>query len=64
MPEHFHLLVKQQPADSTPLVMKEQETAQPILRTLRGNLPYPCCRKILARLRWPPSVHDESHLRP
>jgi hypothetical protein len=43
--------------------MKElkEETAQRIPRTLRGNLPYPCCRKILARLRLPPSVPDESH---
>ncbi len=63
MPEHFHWLLKPQPADSTPLVMKEQETAKRILRTLRGNLPYPWCRKILARLRLPPSVHDESHFR-
>ena len=63
MPEHFHWLLKPQPADSTPLVMKElkEETAQRILRTLRGNLQYPCCRKILARLRLPPSAHDESH---
>jgi hypothetical protein len=48
-----------------PYSMKEpkEETARRILRTLRGNLPYPWCRKILARLRLPPSVHDESHFR-
>ena len=58
MPEHFHLLLKPRPADSTPLVMKElkEATAQRILRTLRGNLQYPWCRKILARPRWPPSL--------
>jgi hypothetical protein len=33
------------------------------LATLRENLRYPCCRKMLARLRLPPSVHDELHFR-
>jgi hypothetical protein len=48
-----------------PYPMKEpkEETARRILRTLRGNLPYPWCRKTLARLRLPPSVHDQSHFR-
>ena len=64
MPEHFRLLLEPQPADSTPLITKEQETAQRILRSLRENLQYPWRRRILARLRLPPSVHDESHLRP
>jgi hypothetical protein len=35
MPEHFHWLLKPQPADSTPRVMKEQETAKRLLRTLQ-----------------------------
>jgi hypothetical protein len=30
---------------------------------LRQNLHYPWCRKMLARLRLPPPVHDESHFR-
>ena len=65
MPEHFHLLLKPQPADSTPLIIKElkEETAKRILKTLGENLHYPWCRKMLARLRLPPSVHDESHFR-
>jgi len=52
-------------ADSTPVVIKElkEETAKRILRTLRGSLHYPWCRKILARLRLPPSVPDESRFR-
>jgi putative transposase len=65
MPEHFHLLLKPQPAESTPLVIKElkEETARRILKTLRENQQYPWCEKMLARLRLPPTVHDESHFR-
>jgi REP element-mobilizing transposase RayT len=65
MPEHFHLLLKPQPAQTTPLIVKElkEETAKRILKTLRENLRYPWCRKILARLRLPSTVHDESHFR-
>jgi REP element-mobilizing transposase RayT len=61
----FHLLLKPHPAQSTPLVVKElkEETAKRILNALRENLHYPWCRKMLARLRLPPSVHDESHFR-
>ena len=65
MPEHFHLLLKPQPAESTPVVIKElkEETARRILKTLRENQQYPWCQKMLARLRLPPTVHDESHFR-
>ena len=65
MPEHFHLLFKPQPAESTPVVIKElkEETARRILKNLRQNLCYPWCRRTLARFRLPPTVHDESHFR-
>jgi len=65
MPEHFHLLLKPQPAETTPLVVKEliEDTARRILKTLRENQQYPWCQKMLARFRLPPSVHDESHFR-
>ena len=65
MPEHFHLLLKPQPAESTPVVIKElkEESARRILKTLRENQQYPWCQRMLARLRLPPSVHDESHFR-
>jgi len=65
MPEHFHLLLKPQPAASTPAVIKalKEETAKRILKTLRENQQNPWCRKMLARFRLPPSVHDESHFR-
>ncbi|HEV2349771.1 MAG TPA: transposase [Terriglobia bacterium] len=65
MPEHFHLLLKPEPADSTSLIMKglKEETATRILRTLREQRQYPWCRKMLERLRLPSTVHDESHYR-
>jgi putative transposase len=65
MPEHFHLLLKPQPAETTSLLVKElkEETAKRILKTLRENLQHPWCRKILAHFRLPPTVHDESHFR-
>ena len=65
MPEHFHILIKPEPAETTPLMMKglKEESAKRIIRTLRENLQYPWCRKTLARLRLPSTVHDESHYR-
>jgi len=65
MPEHFHILIRPEPAESTPLVMKglKEESARRIIKTLRQNLQYPWCRKTLARLRLPSTVHDESHYR-
>jgi len=49
----------------TPLIMKglKEESAKRIIKTLRENPPYPWCRKTLARLRLPSTVHDESHYR-
>ena len=65
MPEHFHLLLKPQPAETTPLIVKElkEETAKRILKTLRENLHHAWCRQTLARLTLPPTVHDESQFR-
>jgi REP element-mobilizing transposase RayT len=44
MPEHFHVLIKPDPAETTPLIMKglKEESAKRIIRTLRENLRYPC----------------------
>jgi putative transposase len=63
MPDHFHLLLKPEPVESTPLILKtlKEETATHILKILREHQQYPWCRKMLARLRLPPTVHDESH---
>ncbi|HXJ95675.1 MAG TPA: transposase [Terriglobia bacterium] len=65
MPEHFHLLIKPQPAESTPDIMKglKEVTAERILKTLRRNLQHAWCQKMLARLRLPGTVHDESRYR-
>jgi putative transposase len=65
MPDHFHMLLKPQPAATTPLILKglKAETADRILKTLRQNLQHPWCRKMLTRLRLPPTVHDQSRYR-
>jgi hypothetical protein len=59
------LLLKPEPAESTPLILKtlKEETATQILKVLREHQQYPWCRKMLVRLRLPPTVHDESHYR-
>jgi REP element-mobilizing transposase RayT len=63
MPEQFHLLIQPEPAETTPKIMKElkEESAKRILRVLRANHLHPRCGKILAGLRFPSTVHDESH---
>jgi REP-associated tyrosine transposase len=65
MPEHFHLLIKPQPAESTPAIIKalKEVTAERILKALRRNLRRAWCGKMLAQLRLPRTVHDESHHR-
>jgi putative transposase len=65
MPDHFHLLLQPQPAETTPLILKglKEQTAARILKTLHENPQHPWRRKMLARLRLPPTVHDESHYR-
>lgn len=53
MPDHFHLLVKPEPAASTSRIMQElkKRTAQQILSALSGNQQLPWCEKMLASLR-------------
>jgi REP element-mobilizing transposase RayT len=41
----------------------EERTAQFILKNLRRNLECPWCRKMLAWVTLPPSVHDHTHFR-
>jgi putative transposase len=40
MPEHFHVMIKPEPAETTPLIMKglREESAKRIIKTLRENL--------------------------
>jgi len=65
MPDHFHLLIKPEPAETTSLIVQrlKSRTATRVLKLLRDNQEHPWCRKMLARLVLPPSVHDESHYR-
>jgi putative transposase len=65
MPEHFHLLVKPEPAESTTRFMQElkKRTAQRIIATLVENAPYSWCCQMLRRLRLPSTVHSDSRYR-
>ena len=65
MPDHFHLLIKPEPAGITSQFMQEfkKRTAQRILATLTENQRHPWCGKMLARLRLPPTVHGDSRFR-
>lgn len=65
MPDHFHLLIRPEPAQAVPLIMKalKEETARRILKILRQNLHHPWCCKTLTRLQLPSSVHDQSNFR-
>jgi putative transposase len=65
MPEHFHLLIKPQPAESTSRLMQElkKRTAQGIVSVLTENPGHSWCRKVLAGLRLPATVHSDSRYR-
>ncbi|MCL5669978.1 MAG: transposase [Acidobacteria bacterium] len=65
MSEHFHLLLKPLSAEATSRIMQrlKNRTATSILKELRENQDGKWCRKMLARLALPPTVHDESHHR-
>ena len=65
MPEHFHLLLQPQPAESTRRILQElkKQTALRVISTLGANRQYPWCGKVLTRLRLPPGVHSDSHYR-
>jgi REP element-mobilizing transposase RayT len=65
MPEHFHLLLPPQPAESTSRILPElkKQTALRLISTLGANRQYPWCGKVLTRLRLPPGVQSDSHYR-
>src|SRR6516162_2129837 len=52
MPEHFHVLLKPEPADSTPKIVKQlkQRTASRILGALREHEQHPWCHRMLRSL--------------
>ena len=65
MPDHFHLLLKCQPAESPSRIVQQlkQRTAGRILRILRAQIRHAWCRRTLERLRLPATVHDGSSFR-
>jgi REP element-mobilizing transposase RayT len=56
MPDHFHLLIRLEPAAETVRFMQElkKRSAQQIIATLARNQHQPRCRTLLAGLRLPP----------
>lgn len=65
MPEHFHLLVRPEPAEAISRFMQElkKRTAQRMIRALAENHDRPWCRTMLDRLQLPPTVHADSRYR-
>ena len=56
MPDHFHLLIKPEPAEATSLIVQrlKSRSATQILKQLRENQEMAWCQKMLARLALPP----------
>jgi putative transposase len=65
MPEHFHLLTRPEPPEATSRFMQElkKRTAQRIIAVLQESTEQPQLRRMLARLRLPPTVHSDSYYR-
>ena len=65
MPEHFHFLIKPEPAESTSRLLQEfkKRTAQRIVSILGENQGHAWCRKMLNGLHLPPTVHSDSRYR-
>ncbi len=65
MPDHFHLLLQPKPPESVSRIVQQlkQLTARRVLQALRGNERSPGCKKMLERLRLPPTVHDKATYR-
>jgi len=65
MPEHFRALIWPGPEANPSQIMQklEDRTALFVLKNLKENLTYPSCRKMLARVTLPPTVHHHAHYR-
>lgn len=65
MPEHFHVLIKPEPAEATVRFMQKpkKRSAQQIIAALSRNQDRPRCRALLSRLRLPLTVHNDSYYR-
>lgn len=65
MPDHFHLLILPQPADSASRIVQQlkQRSAASLLRILEESAANLWCARMLARLRLPATVHARSSFR-
>ncbi|MGH7867595.1 MAG: REP-associated tyrosine transposase [Candidatus Dormibacteraceae bacterium] len=65
MPDHFHLLIWPEAAQSTSKIVQQlkQRPAARILETLRSNQANRWCAQMLVRLRLPSTVHDHVEYR-
>lgn len=65
MPDHFHLLIRPEPAEATVRFMQElkKRSAQQIIAALARNQDHPRSRTMLGRLRLPPTVHSDCNYR-
>ena len=65
MPEHFHLLIRPEPAEATSRFMQElkKRTAQRVLSALGDDQQHAWCRRMLTGLRLPPTVHSDCRYR-
>jgi putative transposase len=65
MLDHFHLLIRPEPAEATVRFMQElkKRSAQQIIAALARNQDHPRCRTLLSRLRLPTTVHSGSYYR-
>jgi putative transposase len=65
MPEHFHLLIWPSDMANPTQIMQRLagRTAKFVLSSLRRNLQFPWCRRMLERVRLPSTVHSHAHVR-
>ena len=65
MAEHYHALVWPTPEANPSQIMQELEdrTAVFILKNLRENFGFPCCRRMLVRVTLPATVHHHAQFR-
>ena len=65
MPEHCHLLIWPSELVNPSQVLQrlEDRTALFVLKSLRRNLGYAWCQRVLSGLKLPPSVHHHAHHR-
>jgi putative transposase len=65
MPEHFHALFWPTPDANLPQIIQKLEDRRAlfVLKNLREDPGFPWCRKMLARVTLPATVHHHAHFR-